>query len=255
MIDTHCHLLPMCDDGADSWQTTLNMAREAVSIGIDTIIATPHHGKQKYYNPPDKIASAVLRCNRIFREEAIPLTVLAGQELHWNGRFEKAVDGLQTLGHSGYVLLELPTKLTPSSLSKDLARLRAKGLQAIIAHPERHLPFVQHPEKLYAYLREGAYAQLTAASLLGQQGNAIQRAAWTMARNGWIHLLASDAHDCVHRPNRLGEAYRLAESEFGERISALWAANARRVTADDPLEREELSPRRSRTKWWNIRVF
>ena len=42
MIDIHCHILPGIDDGAQSIEDAIEMAKQAVSQGITTIIATPH---------------------------------------------------------------------------------------------------------------------------------------------------------------------------------------------------------------------
>ena len=42
MIDIHCHLLPDVDDGAKSWEVTLEMCRMAAADGTTHIVATPH---------------------------------------------------------------------------------------------------------------------------------------------------------------------------------------------------------------------
>ncbi len=256
MIDTHCHVLPMCDDGPAEWQTCMEMAEHAAAQGIRTIIATPHHRRAPYNNPPEKIRELVRRFNRMAEQEKLAVTVVEGQEFHWEGNapWQRAVEGLQTLGSTGYALLEFPHRRTPASIKEDLATFRARGLRVVIAHPERHLPFIREPHKLYALLREGAYAQLTASSLTGHHGKAVQQVAWTMARNGWIHLLASDAHDLVYRPNRLGAAYALAAGELGDRLPELWQRNAERLIQDEELHREEFVTRRAGVRWWNIRL-
>ncbi|MUV37182.1 Protein-tyrosine-phosphatase [Lentibacillus sp. JNUCC-1] len=51
MIDIHSHILPGVDDGAQTEQDSLAMAREAVRQGITTIIATPHHRNGSFDNP------------------------------------------------------------------------------------------------------------------------------------------------------------------------------------------------------------
>ncbi|MFB9278545.1 tyrosine-protein phosphatase [Cohnella cellulosilytica] len=256
MIDTHCHLLPMCDDGPAEWQTCMEMAGNAAAQGVRTIIATPHHRRAPYDNPPEKIREIVGRFNQMAEKENLAVTVLEGQEFHWEGNapWHRAVEGLQTLGSTGYALLELPHRRTPASFREDLAAFRARGLHVVIAHPERHLPFVQDPLKLYSFLREGAYAQLTASSLTGHHGKAVQEAAWTMARNGWVHLLASDAHNLGSRPNRLEAAYALAAGELGDRLPELWMRNAERLVRDEELRREEFVTRKTGVRWWNIRI-
>ncbi len=41
MIDTHLHILPGVDDGPETIQESLVLARELVNEGIHTAIATP----------------------------------------------------------------------------------------------------------------------------------------------------------------------------------------------------------------------
>ncbi|MGE0993978.1 CpsB/CapC family capsule biosynthesis tyrosine phosphatase, partial [Bacillus sp. GMa5/2] len=50
MIDLHCHILHGIDDGAQTVTDSLAMAQQAVSEGIHTIVATPHHQNGKYIN-------------------------------------------------------------------------------------------------------------------------------------------------------------------------------------------------------------
>ena len=43
LVDVHCHLLPGIDDGAQTIEDSLAMARLAVAEGITHILCTPHH--------------------------------------------------------------------------------------------------------------------------------------------------------------------------------------------------------------------
>jgi protein-tyrosine phosphatase len=48
MIDVHSHILPSIDDGTESMEEALKMARLAVADGIRVMVATPHLFKRKY---------------------------------------------------------------------------------------------------------------------------------------------------------------------------------------------------------------
>ena len=50
MIDLHSHILPGLDDGASTWEDSLQMARMAVEDGIRTMVATPHLYKGRTAN-------------------------------------------------------------------------------------------------------------------------------------------------------------------------------------------------------------
>ena len=50
MIDLHSHILPGLDDGASTWEDSLEMARMAVEDGIRTMVASPHLFKHRTVN-------------------------------------------------------------------------------------------------------------------------------------------------------------------------------------------------------------
>ena len=68
MIDIHCHILPGIDDGAKTIYDSINMAKEAVSEGITTIIATPHHKNGQYENEKVAIVDRVSQLNETLIE-------------------------------------------------------------------------------------------------------------------------------------------------------------------------------------------
>ena len=81
MIDLHCHILPGVDDGAQTIEDSLDMARYAVKQGITHILCTPHHNNGKYINPKSEIIEKVAELQDVLDEHQIPLTVLEGQEV------------------------------------------------------------------------------------------------------------------------------------------------------------------------------
>ena len=60
MIDIHCHILPMVDDGSDSVETSLEMLDAAWQDGTDALILTPHYALEYGFdNPREKIPRAL----------------------------------------------------------------------------------------------------------------------------------------------------------------------------------------------------
>ena len=75
--------MPAIDDGPDTIEKSLQMARVAAADGIKLIVATPHSqstGLNK--TSPDKILKEVERFNHALKEEEIPLSVLPGSDVH-----------------------------------------------------------------------------------------------------------------------------------------------------------------------------
>lgn len=59
MIDIHSHILPGVDDGAQTEEDSLQMAKVAVEEGIQTIYATPHHRNGSYTNDRETVLKNV----------------------------------------------------------------------------------------------------------------------------------------------------------------------------------------------------
>ena len=47
MIDIHIHILPNVDDGANSMDEAINMARLAFDSGVEAMVVTPHSNQIK----------------------------------------------------------------------------------------------------------------------------------------------------------------------------------------------------------------
>ena len=116
LIDLHAHILPGIDDGPQSLEDSLEMARLAAADGITTIVATPHLFRRKSVdlsalNRPGDIRQAVDRFNEQLAEAEITLTVLPGCEVPLFPDIIKFIDEEQILtindGHR-YICLELP---------------------------------------------------------------------------------------------------------------------------------------------------
>ena len=67
------------DDGAQTETDSLAMAQQALSEGIHTIVATPHHQNGKYINERTSIIHGVKQLNDELQQHNIPLTILRGK--------------------------------------------------------------------------------------------------------------------------------------------------------------------------------
>lgn len=242
LIDLHCHILPGLDDGPRTMADSLRMAESAVRSGIGTVFATPHHLLSPYDNGRD----AVLRATSAFEEAlgaaGIPLKVRPGQEIRLAPEWlSDAYEGrLLPLGGTSYALIELPSSGIPADLEHSLHEMSVLGWTPIIAHPERNREAARNPERLRPFVEAGALCQLTSHSVTGLFGGETRRAALEMCERGLVHLVASDAHDCVRRPFRLREALTELAERFGEAFAARLERNAELVAEG---RRAEAAPR------------
>jgi protein-tyrosine phosphatase len=134
------------------------------------------------------------------------------------------------------LLVEFADFAIPSSLDQSLHELQLAGIRPIVTHPERNPLVRAQPERLFRWLQQGCYAQVTAQSLLGRFGRAAQESAEEWLAKGAIHFVASDAHNTTSRPLQLREAFDHIAKTHGESVAeALLIANPRAAFEGLPL--------------------
>lgn len=227
MIDIHCHILPGLDDGAESLAVACAMAEMAVADGITHIIGTPH-ANQTYAFVPETMKQRRDELQAIFEGR---LTLATGCDFHLS--FENLQEirhdpARYTLNQKDYLLVEFADYSIPPAMDQVLHELQLAGLHPIITHPERNPLIRSQSDRLFKWLRQGCYAQVTAGSLLGRFGRAAQDAAEQWIRGGAVHFLASDAHNTTSRPLKLQEAFDLIANKNGANV-------ARALLIDNPL--------------------
>jgi protein-tyrosine phosphatase len=201
VIDLHSHVLPGIDDGPDSIDGSLELARAAAAGGTRTLLATPHVS-WRYPNDGATIARLVDELNERLRAEQIALEVRRGAEIAMTRLADIEPGELARLGLGGgrWLLVEPPFTPVLTGLDSILLDLQRRGHRILLAHPERCHAFHRDPEMLEALVRSGVLTSVTAGSLVGQFGGDVRRFALGLARDGLIHNVASDAHDHVQRP-------------------------------------------------------
>lgn len=211
MIDLHCHILPGLDDGAKTWEESLQMARIAYEDGIKTIVATPHVHNGTYEIKKEQILDATSELNCLLSKEKINIKILPGASIQvQEGLIEGLKSGeLLTLNDTGkYVLLELPHQSVPNIINLIL-RLELAGIKPIITHPERNLEIQESPSLLDGLCRRGCLLQTTAGSFLGSFGIKAKLCARSLLWEKEAMLfVATDAHSARKRPPKLSRALK-----------------------------------------------
>ena len=227
LVDLHCHLLPGVDDGALDDADSVAMGRQAVADGIATICATPHV-RHDHDVRIGELRDRVAAVRAALDAAGVTVEVVTGAEVAVTSLKGLDDDELRaaSLGGGGrWILLEPAPGPLDQRLVDALTWLRERGMQAVIAHPERHLGAGFH-EVLVALVARGALVQVTAALLLREPtaGGLLD-----LAARGLVHLLGSDAHSSHGgRPVAVSAALeRLAEVE-------LLAPHLRWIGSDGP---------------------
>ncbi|MDU6577953.1 MAG: CpsB/CapC family capsule biosynthesis tyrosine phosphatase, partial [Enterococcus raffinosus] len=183
MIDLHSHILPGVDDGAQTLEDSLEMARKAISQGITHLMCTPHHNNGKYNNPADKIIREVANLQGELDKRGLDLTLLEGQEVRLTEFLLTAIQRDEILFtdlDNTYLLIEFPTNEVPIYAEQVFYQLLNRGQVPVIVHPERNAVFREEPNRLVSFLEMGTLTQLTAPSIVGIFGSDIQQTARQM---------------------------------------------------------------------------
>lgn len=244
MIDIHSHILPGLDDGAQTWEDALQMARQAVADGIRVMVATPHLFKGRVVDP-QKIneKSAILDLIGRFKErlaaEGIALEILPGCDVPLSVEALMLLedDLLLTINDlKRYLFLELPDTAIPPATEEICFRIKSKGITPIITHPERHLIIQEAPDRLRRLLDLGCLSQLTAGSLTGRFGRHVARASRQLIKKGYVHLMATDAHNPSSRPPLLSQALNELSTLVGpERARAMVTQVPGKIIKGEPI--------------------
>ena len=256
MIDLHSHILPGIDDGSRSLDMSLEMARMAVADGITLMACTPHIYPGLYMNDTAGITAARAALQREFDDRGIGLQLTIGADVHLvPGLLEGLRAGkVPTLHGTRYLLLEPAHHVAPPHFQDSVFRLVAEGYVPVITHPER-LTWVEDHYPVFADLvRQGAWMQLTAASLTGVFGARAKYWGERFLGDGLTHILATDAHSSGRRSPLMSQAREIAARMLGkEEAELLVRGRQEYMLRNDPPSAvpppPQVEPRRE--GWWN----
>ena len=82
-IDIHAHILPGLDDGAETIEDSIELARIAESNGVAIIIATPHSYDHNYEGSgfAEEVCAAAEYTQECINEAGINVKLLTGMEI------------------------------------------------------------------------------------------------------------------------------------------------------------------------------
>ena len=227
MVDIHCHILPGLDDGAKSLDEAVQMAEMAIQDGITHVVGTPHANGEYLFD------------RNVVRQRQHELQEILGDRLMLGTGcdFHLNVENLEkirswpkkySINHKRYLLVEFADFAIPPTAEEALHGLQLLGLSPIITHPERNRLICSQPQRLWGWLKQGCYVQVTAQSLLGKWGEAARKQVESWLDQGMVHFFASDAHNSTHRPLQLRQAYLEVAGRWGESL-------ARSLFRENPL--------------------
>ena len=211
MIDLHCHYLPGIDDGAQTVEEALTLARAALRAGIHTSVLTPHVHVGRYDNTLASIQKSFTAFQQVLASHGVPLDVRIGGEVRIAPEImplieEEQIPFIGQLGGDRIMLLEFPHSHLVVGGEKLVRWLLDRRVRPLIAHPERNRDVMRSVDKIGEYVAMGCLLQVTGASIVGQFGKNAQTCAYALLDRNWVSVVATDAHNMQHRPPNLNLA-------------------------------------------------
>ena len=211
MFDTHCHILPMVDDGSSSLQESLNMIKMAYEDGVRAILATPHKNHPIDFRPQKTAEESFELLRSAVMDRYPDFELYLGAEFYITDDYlsvlEKNENELVT-GNSRYILIEFDRSVSCDYMSDVVHEFKVRGFSPIIAHAEMYQSLTGSPQNAYELRNQGALIQLTSSSIEGKRGSKITSFCEDLIKNSAVDFAASDAHGEQRRKPLLSSAYK-----------------------------------------------
>ncbi len=242
MVDLHTHLLPGVDDGAETPEASVRVLTKFAEQGVTAVACTPHLRASEIAVAPCEELDELLAELRVLAPSSPRL--VRGFEIMLDVPDPDLADARLGLGGTRYVLVEFG-RLVPAEASVDaLARIAARGVVPVLAHPERYAAC--SVELATQWQRAGAVLQVDATTLLAESKRAEKARALLTA--GCAGIIASDNHG---DGRSLAVAVEWLESHGGAVQARLLATeNPAAILADKPLD--PVPPMRIRQSWYSM---
>ncbi len=240
MYDLHCHILFGVDDGADSAEESVRMARIAYEGGSKGIVATPHCNISEFDRNEwtSEFTKKLVMLNSTLTELNIPVKIFPGQEIFCGENVPQLLKSgkFLTLNGSRYVLVEFDFGEYADTAYSKLEQITAEGYVPIIAHPERYGFVQENSDAPYRIKNMGCLLQINKGSIKGGFGRGAYLAAKEILDAQLADFVASDAHGPFMRTPFLADSHEiLSENYPADYADLLLKLNPKRVLKNQKI--------------------
>lgn len=223
MTDIHCHVLPLVDDGSESFENSLQMLSEQIRQGVKNVILTPHYRKPVFTTDNAEIIARFEELKALVKEKGLAINLYLGREITvYSGVDADLKDGkMLTLANSKFVLLEFPYD-TETDIEEICYKVKLQGYIPVVAHIERYSYF-HSLEKVQRLKESGVVIQINASPILKQSFSDENKFAKKLLKNKLVDVVASDWH--YTRTNYFKEAYEKVKAKYKDYADLIFDVN------------------------------
>lgn len=197
--DMHSHIIPGIDDGAQTINDSIALAKKFKALGFKKLIATPHIMADYFRNTPDSIHRALDVLRKGLQEIQLDLEVDAAAEYYLDETLERKVKQKEILSFgSNYLLFELSYINAPQNLYDIIKLMQDSGYKPVLAHPERYPYYYGSFESYHQICETGCLLQMNSIALTGYYGSGAKKVAEEMVENHLVDFIGSDMHHLKH---------------------------------------------------------
>ncbi|MEJ2053558.1 MAG: hypothetical protein P8X42_06525 [Calditrichaceae bacterium] len=252
--DIHNHIVFSVDDGAESLDNALLMVEQALECRIRHLAATPHITDLTDEAIVAGIQANFAELNEAVQKRELPVHLYLAAELIYNDQIYKWIkqDWVSLSRDGTYFLFELPLFDLPNGVGEFIFQTKLKGIQPILAHPERYIYLHGQMDKLIRWRQQGCLMQMNAGSLTGQFGGEVLSFSKKLLEADFYSFVASDAHDLSSRNFKvLPKAYEIAyELTSAEKADELFTINPQKALKGESISQQLLNEQLMEKSWF-----
>lgn len=249
-VDTHCHGIPLVDDGVQSEESALLLLTHAVESQIRLVFMTPHVIKEGKFFPSKTLLEKKLSALRLAAQaNHLPIELKLSCEIMITPDALVMIQDQDYWGYqdTDYVLIEFMNPLDEKLIKDALYELKRQGKKVVIAHPERYFSDPKVALKTVTdWKNQGAVFQVNKTSLFASSKASTRIVALALIEANLIQIVATDAHHAPGRREcRLVEAHQELTRLFDQDTADL-------LCMDNPTslsENKALSPTKIKNTW------
>lgn len=227
MVDIHSHILFGVDDGAKDIGESIELLKQAVSVGYTDIVCSSHYYIGLYEN--EKYEGNFKLLQKKVKELNIPINIHNGNEFNLDLDYSLHRNKINRINNGKYFLVEIKRGIMYSTCKVFFEKLLKEGVTPIFAHVERYDQI--KVENLIEFSKMGVVLQMNLKSSLSER----EKINYLLA-NRYIDVIATDSHSFGRRDYNIeGELKRLKVRVGEEYFKILTETNPMKIIKNEDI--------------------